>query len=236
MTDYCDVAEKALIDVTSMATDFESWKIYKSKKGVEISYRKSKNFDGNVFRFKTVIPAPFMIVWNMMRPPTSMEGEDKSWDKSIASYKVLKIISDNLQIGRVLSHSAVLGTVSAREFVDVFYTKVTTDIQLDNDHEDISWIIARSVKFPKCPVSKQYVRGTNYPTGYAISPLKSDCNKTKVEVYLDTDIGGMLPQKIVEAALPVQQINYLEGVVQESVKRWQQSPKCDADFISSLRT
>jgi len=69
------------------------------------------------------------------------------------------------------------------------------------------------------PLSKKYVRGTNYPTGYAITPLKSDESKTLIECYLDTDIGGLLPQKLVEAVLPSQQIKYLQGVEVECKRR-----------------
>lgn len=219
MSEYKTIGEEAFEDLKEMVLNTGSWKYYKTKKNMEVSYRKSKNFNGNVFKFKMIIPVPFQTVWDVMKPATSTEA--KSWDKSIDSYTVLNILSEELQIARILSHPAVFGTVSAREFVNLFYTKATNDIILNEDHGTLYWIAAKSVVHPKAPITKNFVRGTNYPTGYVMYQLKSDPEKTAIEGYLDTDIGGMLPQRMVEAALPVQQMKYLEGVEVEATKRWQ---------------
>lgn len=44
-----------------------------------------------------------------------------------------------------------------------------------------------------------------------------------MECYLNTDIGGLLPQTLVESALPGQQLKYLEGVIAEVKKRQKHS-------------
>jgi len=218
--DYRDLAKTAIEKIKEMAKNKDSWIYYHKKKNVQIWYRKSKNFEGNVFKFRLSMPYPCSVVWDVMKPSKVMEGDDRSWDKSISKYQVLKICSDDLQIARILSHPAAFGAVSAREFISLFHTTETNNIKIGEDHGTIKWVVAQGISYEQeFPKSKKYVRGFNYPTGYAITPIKSDESKTLVECYLDTDIGGLLPQKVVEAALPSQQIKYLQGVEVECKRR-----------------
>lgn len=40
------------------------------------------------------MPYPFSVVWDVMKPSKVMEGDDRSWDKSISKYQVIKVFSD----------------------------------------------------------------------------------------------------------------------------------------------
>jgi len=86
-----------------------------------------------------------------------------------------------------------------------------------------SFWTGKSVKDKQFPFQKSFVRGTNHTCGYAVAESASDKNKTYVECYLNTDIGGLLPQTLVESALPGQQLKYLEGVIAEVKKRQKHS-------------
>merc|ERR1739838_400046 len=92
----------------------------------------------------------------------------------------------------------------------MMYTKKTRAVHLHD---------AKSLKGSKFPGIKKYVRGMNYGSGYAVAASKSDPQKTYIEGYLDTDIGGMLPVSIIERALPGQQFDFFEGLVKEAKKR-----------------
>lgn len=165
-------------------------------------------------RFKVLVPLPVQMVWDLIRP-----GSTRKWDKSISSFTVLEKISEDLLIARVLTNSVMLGTVSPREFIDMMYTKKTRAVHLHDDYDEIHWTVAKSLKGSKFPGIKKYVRGMNYGSGYAVAASKSDPQKTYIEGYLDTDIGGMLPVSIIERALPGQQFDFFEGLVKEAKKR-----------------
>ena len=38
-------------------------------------------------------------------------------------------------------------------------------------------------------------------------------------MYVNTDVGGMIPTSLVEKALPSQQIEYIESIVREAKRR-----------------
>jgi len=69
------------------------------------------------------------------------------------------------------------------------------------------------------PITESYVRATNHPLGYAISEDIRDPNKCYLEMYVNTDVGGMIPTSLVEKALPSQQIEYIESIVREAKRR-----------------
>jgi len=109
-----------------------------------------------------------------------------------------------------------MGMVSSREFISLFFEKENMNLELNQDYGEINCVFTRSVKLEEYPIQKNPVRAFNHPTGFLVAGSKSDPNKSYVELYVNSDIGGLLPQRLVDAALPGQQISYLNILLKEA--------------------
>jgi len=122
--DYSSLANKLESSVLKIANE-EQWTPMKTKHGIKISYKKSSNFEGNMYRFVTHLDIASKHVYAVMKPP-STTAEKMSWDTSIAHYEKVRSISEDLMVARILTKSALFGVISQREFIDIFYTKSYT--------------------------------------------------------------------------------------------------------------
>jgi len=210
------IATETAEAVMKMATNKDEWIKYKTTKNVEVSYKKSCFFQGNAWKFKTLIEAPFDTVWQLIKPSTATKKAD--WDKSVSTYSCIRNISDDIIVSRITTNAAVMGAVASREFITLFHTKHDSNPapQIDQDYGKTSWVFARSVEDAAFPVVSSPVRATNYPTGYLVAESISKPESCYVELYVNTDIGGLLPQSLVEIALPGQQIQYLKTIAKQA--------------------
>lgn len=179
----------------------------------------STNFDGSMYKFLYEIDLPMDVVFSVMKPAI-VAKERLSWDKSLKNYEVVKKVNDESHIGVCTTWAVMMGMISSREFLDIYYYKTYDQDSLNADYGRISWVYARSVELPaERPVSTKVVRGKNYPAGFGIAENKKDPSKCYFELYVHTDVGGMLPKSLVEAGLPSQQVSYITAVCKEARKR-----------------
>ncbi|XP_064409889.1 stAR-related lipid transfer protein 6 [Latimeria chalumnae] len=120
-----------------------------------------------------------------------------SYSQDESGWKLSK--NSDTAISYTVTHSYGMGLISSRDFVDLIHIKryeggiITTN--------------SVSVKYLQCPPSASAVRGHNNPCGYVCSPLAEKPTHSKLVVFIQPDLGGMLPRSIVESALPNNLIN-----------------------------
>ncbi|XP_015217216.1 stAR-related lipid transfer protein 6 isoform X2 [Lepisosteus oculatus] len=123
------------------------------------------------------------------------------WDKALKSYTLLERIDENTAICHTVTHSYGMGLISSRDFVDL--------IRVKRYEEGIITTNSVSVDYAQCPPSPAHIRGHNNPCGYVCTPLPKSPGHSKLVVFIQPDLGGILPQSIVESALPNNLINLI---------------------------
>ncbi|XP_075442688.1 stAR-related lipid transfer protein 6 isoform X3 [Ascaphus truei] len=188
-----DVSQKILL----YSQDTTGWKLTKSTKNVVVSWKPSNEYAGNIYRGEGVIEeTPDKIIQFMYLP----EYRSK-WDKALQSYSLIEHIDEDTAICHTVTHSYGMGLISSREFVDLIHIKkyeggvVTTN--------------SVSVEYANCPVSTSHVRGHNNPCGYVCSTLPENPAHSKLVVFIQPELGGLLPRSVVESALPSNLVNLI---------------------------
>jgi len=219
MLDYSMAADQLEREAKTLIIDRSSWIPLSSKNGVQVNWKPSPHFNGKLFRFTTKFEIPYNFVYDVMKPPATTK-ERLNWDKSIAHYERVRSINENISIVRLLTHPVLFGTIASREFIDIFNTKSYEQNHLIQDFGKSHWIFAKSIEDSSFPLNTKYVRAKNYPLGYGVIEDNGNRNISHVELYVNTDIGGNIPQTIVEKALPSQQIAYIQTVKKEALRRY----------------
>ncbi|XP_064295332.1 stAR-related lipid transfer protein 6 isoform X2 [Phalacrocorax carbo] len=84
--------------------------------------------------------------------------------------------------------------------------------RIDQDtgiYHSVTHSYAVSVEYSSCPPTPSCVRGYNNPCGYVCSPLPENPEHSKLVVFIQPELGGMLPCSVVETALPTTLINLI---------------------------
>ncbi|XP_053304187.1 stAR-related lipid transfer protein 6 [Spea bombifrons] len=198
--DYPKIAADVSRKILSYSEDTVGWKTGKTSKNVVVSWKPSNEYSGNIYRGEGIVEGtPEKIIPFLYLP----EYRTK-WDKALQSYSLLEQIDKDTVISQSLTHSYGMGLISPREFIDVTHIKkydggvITTN--------------SISVEYPTCPVSPSYVRGFNNPCGYVCSPLPENPAQTRFVVFIQPELGGLLPRSVVESALPNNVINLINDV------------------------
>ncbi|MBN3283691.1 STAR6 protein, partial [Polyodon spathula] len=123
------------------------------------------------------------------------------WDTAVKSYTFLERIDQDTVISHTVTHSYGLGLISSRDFVDL--------INIKRYEGGIVTTNSVSVDYLKCLPSPSHVRGHNNPCGYICSPLREAPGHSKLVVFIQPDLGGMLPRSVVESAIPNNIVNLI---------------------------
>ncbi|XP_069819255.1 stAR-related lipid transfer protein 6 [Dendropsophus ebraccatus] len=198
--DYKKMADDVSQKILSYSQDTSGWKVIKSTKNVTVSWKPSKEYSGNLYRGEGIIEEiPEKVI-----PFMYLAKYRSKWDSALKSYSILEDIDEDTVICHCISHSYGMGIISSREFVDLVHIRrydggvVTTN--------------SISVEYDKCPRTSSHVRGYNNPCGYICSPLPENPAHSRLVVYLQPDLGGLLPRAVVEAALP----NNVVGLISDA--------------------
>ncbi|XP_075442680.1 stAR-related lipid transfer protein 6 isoform X2 [Ascaphus truei] len=211
-----DVSQKILL----YSQDTTGWKLTKSTKNVVVSWKPSNEYAGNIadtfvehhFGLAESYGGPFSYLLRYRGEGVIEETPDKiiqfmylpeyrsKWDKALQSYSLIEHIDEDTAICHTVTHSYGMGLISSREFVDLIHIKkyeggvVTTNF---------------SVEYANCPVSTSHVRGHNNPCGYVCSTLPENPAHSKLVVFIQPELGGLLPRSVVESALPSNLVNLI---------------------------
>ncbi|XP_060611190.2 stAR-related lipid transfer protein 5 [Anolis sagrei] len=206
--DYQAAATWAAEQLQSYRKDPDGWRSCKRTNEVAISWRPSSEFRGNLYKAEGMIPAKTEDVFKCLRPETG--GLREKWDQNVKEVAVIETINENVCITRTTTPSAFMKIISPREFLDVVLTR---------HHEDGTIAcMATHVDHPLCPVQPNYVRGLNYPCGCICIPTPGEPNKTQLLSFFQTDLGGNLPQTVVESFFPSSITGFYNGLAKAVVK------------------
>ncbi|CAI9597922.1 unnamed protein product [Staurois parvus] len=204
--DYKKISDEVSQKVLSYHEDNSGWKPAKSTKDLIVSWKPSNEYSGNIYRGEGIIEeVPEKVIAFMY-----IDEHRNKWDKSLKYYSILEHIDQDTVICQTITHSYGMGLISAREFVDLVHIR-----RYDGGVVTTNCI---SIDYEKCPVDSSNIRGFNYPTGYICSPLPENPAHSKLVVYIQPELGGLLPRSVVESALPSNVINLITGA-REGIKK-----------------
>ncbi|XP_009468528.1 PREDICTED: stAR-related lipid transfer protein 5, partial [Nipponia nippon] len=144
------------------------------------------------YRGEGIVPASTRDVWECIKPVAG--GPRTKWDQNVKDFEVVEAVSDTVSVCRTTTPSAFMRVISPREFVDVVLTK---------QYEDGTMLsAATNVEHPLCPPQPDFVRGFNYPCGCFCIPLPGEPDRTQLLSFFQTDLGGYLPQTVVDSFFP----------------------------------
>ncbi|MBN3314903.1 STAR6 protein, partial [Atractosteus spatula] len=194
---YHQSAEELAQKIWSYNQDVSGWTVAKNSRNVTVSWKPSSEYRGKLYRAEGIVEdTPDNIIPFMYLPEYRI-----LWDKALKSYTLLERIDENTAICHTVTHSYGMGLISSRDFVDL--------ISVKRYEEGIITTNSVSVDYAQCPPSPAHIRGHNNPCGYVCTPLPKSPGHSKLVVFIQPDLGGMLPQSIVESALPNNLINLI---------------------------
>ncbi|KYO21114.1 stAR-related lipid transfer protein 5 [Alligator mississippiensis] len=178
------------------------WRCCKRTSNVAVSWRPSDEFPGNLYKGEGIVPASPANVWELLKPVAN--GLRPTWDPNVTGFDVIETISDTVSICRTTTPSALMRLISPRDFVDVVLTKQYEDGTLAST--------ATNIEHALCPPQPSYVRGFNYPCGCFCIPVPGEPDKTQLLSFFQTDLGGYLPQTVVDSFFPSSMIGFYSNL------------------------
>ncbi|XP_071990174.1 stAR-related lipid transfer protein 6 [Engystomops pustulosus] len=204
--DYKKIADDVAQKILSYSQDTSGWKVAKSTKDITVSWKPSNEYPGNIYRGEGIIEEiPEKVI-----PFMYLAKYRAKWDSALKTYSIVEEVDEDTYICHCLTHSYGLGIISAREFVDLIHIRrydggvITTN--------------SISVEYDRCPISSSHVRGFNNPCGYVCSPLPENPSHTRLVVFIQPNLGGLLPRSVVDSAIPSNVVGLIRDV-QEGIKK-----------------
>uniref|UniRef100_A0A8C6VKU4 StAR related lipid transfer domain containing 5 n=1 Tax=Naja naja TaxID=35670 RepID=A0A8C6VKU4_NAJNA len=158
------------------------------------SLRLSLNLNPSLKRYRAegILAAKSDDVLKCMMPETG--GLREKWDDNVSKLVVVESINNNVCVLRTTTPSVLMNMISPREFLDV--------VLVQQNEDGSKMTVATNVEHPLSPPQPNYVRGLNFPCGCFLVPVPGDPNKTHLLSFFQTDLGGSIPQKIIESFFP----------------------------------
>ncbi|OWF49596.1 S-antigen protein [Mizuhopecten yessoensis] len=222
---YREIGERVADTLQKYNNDTEGWEESKSTTHFKISYRKSTEFQGYLYKGEAVYAAKPKVVFDYVEPLPN--GHRAKWDKNMKKIEIIKQMENDLRINRACTNSACMGLISPRDFVDLILIKETDEYLSTNaisiEHSDCpadeghvrghNYSCGMIVcKYPniegELEEQKKYVRGWNYQCGIIVVKLPSEPNKCKLISLIQPEIKGMVPAKLKDAAIPGSMIEF----------------------------
>ncbi|XP_026565402.1 stAR-related lipid transfer protein 5 [Pseudonaja textilis] len=190
--EYQQAAQWAAQHLESYRKDPSGWSGCKRSNNITISWRPSNVFRGNLYRAEGILAAKPKNVLKCIMPETG--GLREKWDDNVTKLAVVESINSNVCVLRTTTPSVLMNMISPREFLDV--------VLVQENEDGSKMTAATNVEHHLSPPQPNYVRGLNFPCGCFLIPVPGDPNKTHLLSFFQTDLGGSLPQKIIESFFP----------------------------------
>ncbi|XP_028678351.1 stAR-related lipid transfer protein 5 [Erpetoichthys calabaricus] len=209
--DYRHIASTVAECLLSYSRDESGWKACKKTSEVSVFWKPSTEFPGNLYKGDGVIPASPEVVWECLKPVPN--GLRVQWDSNINQFDLIESIDDYVSVCRTVTPSAAMGLISPRDFVDVVLVKQYEDGTFSSN--------ATHVGHSECPPQPGFVRGFNHPCGCFCVPIPGEPSKTQLLSFFQTDLGGFLPQSIVDSFFPSSMTEFYKNL-KKAAKSYQE--------------
>ncbi len=196
------IADEACSEAWQIVNSTTGWKeVKKNSKAVVVSKKNDKGKKIYKVTAKFDIPAEKLA--------KRLENVDTlaEWNTTLDLFEVLKRPSDSV----VLSYQVTAEgggaskIVSARDFIYVFKT-----VYKEEQGKKIFFQGGKSVDYPKKAAKSNLVRAWNGPGGQMVKPI--DDEHCEFVWLLDCDYKGWIPSHILEIAMPIAQMQFVDCV------------------------
>ncbi|XP_070571573.1 stAR-related lipid transfer protein 6-like [Ptychodera flava] len=195
MADFKAIADDCAASVLQYSED-NDWTVHKTTKNGRVSYKKSRDWDGYVYRCDFEVDTSPV---NVLELITNIEKHLK-WNKNMKEIFVLTSLSEDIQIRHSISPSAMMGLISPRDFCTVIGKVRYPD-------KNTSMVHYTSIEYDHCPETSKYVRGHNYPSGTVIRTAEGDPDKSIVVNITQFD-AKLRPRSLAEKVYPSVLLEY----------------------------
>ncbi|KAG9266317.1 stAR-related lipid transfer protein 4-like [Astyanax mexicanus] len=185
-----------LPDLTELRTKLEStilsyhsleekdWTLAKKLDTVTAWKRPSTEFNGYLVKVQGVVMDTPQRIIDHIRPGPCR----KEWDKMMTSLEIVETVDKDSCVVRYTTAGLLLNMISPREFVDFCFVR---------EYENGLLFCGKSIPYE--PSTSGCVRGFNHPCAWLCVPV--DESQSLLIGYLQTDLGGLIPQFAVESAM-----------------------------------
>jgi len=193
LSDVSILVEDAERRIIALEDESDGWTKVKENSECLIVSRPSEDFSGLIYKSTGVISAAPDQVFRLLMPEHDQPGRSK-WDSTIVSSVILEQISPDTHIRLTKTSPVLMGLISAREFIDL--------IKVIRQPHRLFTVSVSPADHPLAPMSKGFVRGTNYPSGLFCYSVDGKPNETMLVQYIHSDPGGLIPQSLLDTATP----------------------------------
>jgi len=179
-TAFKPATEEEFDNFVKACDNSEGWNVVHEEGTIKVWDQKSSNSSINIVKiwahFKTVDSS---VLYDVLHDPEYRA----TWDEHMVEGYNIEQINANNDVGYYSAKG--MATVSGRDFVNQRSWRVKGDEYIIFNH---------SVKHPKQPEKKGFVRAWSYMTGYLVRKHEQGCTIT---YYTQTDPKGWIPTMVV---------------------------------------
>jgi hypothetical protein len=173
------------------------WKLEKETADGDKVYSKKMPGVGKVLKLTGTISFP---AHQLLHEVLSRAESIPKWNPTILEAHMIQVIDAHTDISYQIAKEGGGGIVSSRDFVILRHWGM----------KDSCYVSAGiSVKHPKVPPNKQYVRGESGPSCWVLRPILDDEDQCVFQWLLNVNLKGWLPNSIVQSALTTSMLDYI---------------------------
>ena len=193
-----EIVSAALETAMDLAAEEEGWKVEKEQGKAVVKSKKNKDGRKMWLCTATVDIAP-KALWDKLLDTDNLT----TWNTTLTESKTVKKLDDNVKVSYQVTTEGGGGIVSARDFVYGFKTMT----------KDNTFVIGgMSVEMADQPEQKGRVRAVHGPGCQIVHPVEGEAGKTKFTWLMDCDYKGMIPNSIIEIAMPTAQLQMVDCI------------------------
>ena len=193
-----EIVSAALETAMELAAEEEGWKVEKEQGKAVVKSKKNKDGRKMWLCTATVDIAP-KALWDKLLDTDNLT----TWNTTLTESKTVKKLDDNVKVSYQVTTEGGGGIVSARDFV--YGLKTMT--------KDNTFVIGgMSVEVADQPEQKGHVRAVHGPGCQIVQPVEGEAGKTKFTWLMDCDYKGMIPNSIIEIAMPTAQLQMVDCI------------------------
>ena len=193
-----ELVSAALESAMELAVEEEGWTVEKEQG--EATVKSKKNKDGRkVWLCTAMVDISPKDLWAKLLDTDNLTA----WNTTVTESKTIKKLDGDVKVSYQVTSEGGGGIVSARDFVYGFKT-------LEKD--GTFTIGGMSVEVAEKPEQKGRVRAVHGPGCQIVQAVEGEAGKSKFIWLMDCDYKGMVPNSIIEIAMPSAQLQMIDCI------------------------